>query len=93
MAEDLWLSAADGQRVAVSGRLRLVGSEHFSNLVITDSFDHDWYIDPGDRAKLHVYEQRFLKVRASVRLQSRTLANGKKLSDQRILFDVELVVE
>ncbi|MHC6202244.1 hypothetical protein ACYULU_03515 [Breznakiellaceae bacterium SP9] len=87
----LYESAVSGQFVELSGRVRLVGSEPFPDLVLTDSEEHTWYIDPADRKILSPYEQQTVTIRGAVELTEMVLANGKSLGSRRILSGVTLV--
>ncbi|GHU71158.1 hypothetical protein FACS189450_06750 [Spirochaetia bacterium] len=87
----LYGSAVSGQSVEVSGRVRLVGNEPFSDLVLTDSEEHTWYIDPADRKTLSSYEQQTVTIRGVVELKEMALANGKSLGSRRTLSGVILV--
>ncbi|MDR0656101.1 MAG: hypothetical protein LBG22_07285, partial [Treponema sp.] len=42
--------------VLVKGRVRLVGTDLFSHLVITDEKDQDWYVEEKDRPLLSGYQ-------------------------------------
>ena len=87
----LYESAVSGQVVELSGRVRLVGSEPFSDMVLTDSQEHTWYIDAADRKTLSPYEQQTVTIRATVELNEMVLANGKSLGSRRTLSGVTLV--
>ncbi|GHU90897.1 hypothetical protein FACS189476_11330 [Spirochaetia bacterium] len=87
----LYEFAVSGQTVEVSGRVRLVGSEPFPDLVLTGSEDHTWYIDPADRKTLSSYEQQTVTIRGTVELTEMILANGKNLGSRRTLSGVTLV--
>ncbi|GHV81268.1 hypothetical protein AGMMS49944_30590 [Spirochaetia bacterium] len=87
----LYESAVSGQSVEVSGRVRLVGSEPFPDLVLTDSEEHTWYIDPADRKTLSRYEQQTVTIRGVVELTEMVLANGKNLGSRRTLSVITLV--
>jgi hypothetical protein len=77
--------------VEVSGRVRLVGSASFPELVLTDKRDRDWYIDGASRKVLEAYEQRVVTVRGTLVLQKMILADGRVLETRRILTDLSLV--
>ncbi|GHV74388.1 hypothetical protein AGMMS49940_16900 [Spirochaetia bacterium] len=87
----LYESAVSGQFVEISGRVRLVGSEPFPNLVLTDSEEHTWYIDPADRKTLSRYEQQTVTIRGVVELTEMVLANGRSLGSRRTLSGITLV--
>lgn len=80
-----WEKAATGQRVELSGTVRLVGNEPFSEFVVTDSEGRDWFIDAESAPLLRGLEHRPVRVTGTVERRAMTLANGKKLEDRRIL--------
>jgi hypothetical protein len=80
-----------GDRVEVSGRVRLVGSDPFPDLVITGGDDQDWYLEGPDRQAVRSFEQRELRVRGRVELREQVLANGRSLGFRRFLRDVEIL--
>ncbi len=84
-------NVVDGQTVEVWGKIRLVGSEPFPELVITDDSGNDWYIDEESREAVQAYEQRRVRLSAIVRLKSLTLANGTALPERRILKAVTVL--
>jgi hypothetical protein len=88
-----WAAAKSGQKVAVSGTLRLVGTGLFNDYVITDAQGHDWYVDKAERAAVKGYEQRAIAVEAVVTRESMTLADGTKLEDKRALKKIKLIVK
>src|SRR6056297_1251442 len=83
-----WQDVSEGERVEITGRLRLVGSASFNDLVITDDAGRDWYVDDSERKKLASYEQQVVTLRAIVKRREIVLANGKKLPDRRVLTKV-----
>ncbi|GHV75842.1 hypothetical protein AGMMS49942_06630 [Spirochaetia bacterium] len=87
----LYESAVGGRRVEVSGRVRLVGSEPFPDLVLTDTEEHTWYIDSADRKTLSRYEQQTVTIRGTVELKEMVLANGRSLGTRRTLSGITLV--
>ena len=82
--------ARDGDRVEVEGRVRLVGSEPFSDLVITDDFGNDWYV-AEDRGVLGSLEQQRVIVQADIRRRRMTLANGRELGQRLELYDIVVI--
>jgi hypothetical protein len=77
--------------VELNGRVRLVGSDPFPDLVLTDSGDQDWYIENTSRQTLRAYEQQHLAIRGRVELRELILANGRSLGIRRILWDVAVI--
>lgn len=86
-----WETALDGQAVEVSGRIRRVGSDPLSRLVITDADGHDWSLDKEGQKTLALREERDVRVSAIVRLRPQVLGNGKRLPDKRELTQVRLL--
>jgi hypothetical protein len=87
----LYEKAGNGALVEITGRIRLVGSEPFPELVISDDENHDWYI-PGPESKtIRALDQQRVTLRGKLSLQEMILANGRKLEDRRNLSEVEIV--
>jgi hypothetical protein len=84
-------SRGDEEIRVVRGRVRLVGSSPFIEMVISDEDGFDWYLEPGEGKILEDYQQRIITVRGKVRVQELFLANGAPLGSRRILRDVSLV--
>jgi hypothetical protein len=80
-----------GDLVELEGRVRLLGSDPFPDLVLTSGDDEDWYLEGPSRRALQSYEQRIVRVRGRVELREMVLANGRSLGFRRFLADVELV--
>jgi hypothetical protein len=78
-------------KITVSGRVRLVGTALFSNIVITDDKDHDWYIEGEDRQKLLGREQRSITVKGTAEYQELTLANGESAGTRRFLRNITII--
>jgi hypothetical protein len=87
----IYENAREGQLVELAGRVRLVGSDPFPELVLTGEDGHNWFISPEDRSVLSPYEQRTVTIRGRVKLQEMILANGQRLETRRILSGVSLV--
>ena len=81
----------DGDRVELTGRVRLVGSEPFPDLVLTGEDGGDWYLEGSDRQALRSREQQSVRVRGRVELREMVLANGRSLGFRRFLRDVEIL--
>ena len=86
-----WTQVKEGDRVIVSGKIRLVGSAASNSLVLTDSSDKDWYVDDAEREKLALMEQRETTLSAVVRLDPIKFADGTELPDKRVLTGIEVV--
>jgi hypothetical protein len=77
--------------VEITGRVRLVGTALFSNMVITDSRDRDWYLENEDRKKLSSLVQRELTVRGKPEYRDIIMASGEKAGIRRYLRDIEIM--
>ena len=86
-----WTQVKEGDRVIVSGKIRLVGSAASNSLVLTDSSDKDWYVDEAERDVLALMEQRETTLSAVVRLDPIKFADGTELPDKRVLTGIEVV--
>gem|GEM_PF-1620871 len=86
-----WNAVREGDRVELAGKIRLVGSEAASNLVLTDAAGKDWYVDGPERGVLAGKEQRDVRLSAVVRLDMVKFANGKRLEDKRVLTGIRVL--
>jgi hypothetical protein len=86
-----WDMASDGQSVEVFGKVRRVGNDPFSRLVITDSEDHDWDVDKEGQKTLSLRETQNVRVFAIVKVLPQLLANGKRLPDKKELTQVKIL--
>ncbi len=85
-------SAATGKTVEITGTVRLVGSEPFNEIVVTEAEKYDWYIENReDRNIISKYEQQTVTVKGTVILKEMILANGKSLGNRRILANISLI--
>lgn len=89
----VWDTASQGATVEVNGKIRRVGNEPFSVLVITDSADKDWYTDEEGALLLRSFEQKKVTVQAKVELKEMTLANGKIMGTRRILTNMKIITK
>jgi hypothetical protein len=80
--------AEPGTRVEVTGRIRRVGSEPFTSLVITDRRGLDWHIQPEWENLIAPYEQQELTVTGVVHKREMILADGTELAPQWELSEV-----
>jgi hypothetical protein len=90
-AARLYDTVQSGQTVELTGKIRLVGSEPFPELVLSDDGGHDWYIDRESRGSVSGYEQRSVTVRGKVELKEMVLADGRSLGYRRILSKLVLL--
>ena len=86
-----WTTVRQGDRVELSGKVRLVGSEAANSLVLTDAAGRDWYVDEPERGKLAGKEQRQVRLSAGIRLDEVKFANGKRLDDKRVLTGITVL--
>lgn len=77
--------------MTVSGILRRVGAEPFSELIITDADDTDWYIAVEDMELLDRLEHRRVVVTGTLRLRRMILADGRELSPRREMYGIEVL--
>jgi hypothetical protein len=77
--------------ITVNGRVRLVGNEPHTELVISDDAGTDYYIEKDDRALLAPYEQQRVTVRGRVSVQDLTLANGVSIGRRQTLHAIRLI--
>jgi hypothetical protein len=77
--------------VELIGRVRLLGSEPFPDLVITGEDGVDWYLEGPSRRTLQPREQRTVRIRGRLELREMVLANGRSLGFRRFLQDVEIL--
>ena len=88
---DTYGKIANGDTIKVSGRVRLVGSEPFSEMIITDRKGRDWHIAPESRGSLANKEQQTVRVRGRVEIKEMIMADGRLLGYRVILHDVRLL--
>jgi hypothetical protein len=79
------------QTVIVTGRVRLVGSEPFSNTVISDELGNDWYLADVDAQMFRGLENSEVTVRAILEERTMTLADGRHAGVRKELSEVEIV--
>jgi hypothetical protein len=88
---NLYDTVQSGQTVELSGTIRLVGSQPFPELVLSDAGGNDWYIARESRALVSGYEQRTVTVRGKAELKEMVLADGRSLGHRRILSELVLL--
>ena len=76
--------------VKITGTVRLVGSEPFSELVISGT-DDEWYIDKDDEQKLWNLQQRTVTVEGKETVKELKFANGRSAGERRILRDIKII--
>jgi hypothetical protein len=83
-------SGTKKETITVTGRVRLVGTALFSNVVVTDEEDQDWYVENEDREKLARLEQQQVTVTGETEYQDIILANGEKVGVRRFLRNIKV---
>ena len=78
--------------ITITGRVRLVGTAMFNNLVITDNEDHDWYVENEDRELLGNMQQRQVTVQGEAEYKELLLANGQSAGIRRYLRNIKIVL-
>lgn len=81
----------EGTWIVVTGTVRRVGAEPFSELVITDSDEQDWYVQPEDVFLLRTLEQQQVRVRGMFRLRQMILADGRELPPRYELRELQVM--
>ncbi|MDR1256875.1 MAG: hypothetical protein LBJ86_03950 [Spirochaetaceae bacterium] len=76
--------------VRVSGRVRMVGTGIFPELVITGD-DREWYIDKNEQTKLTDLQQRRVTVEGYESYSNLTFANGLPAGRRYTLKNIKLV--
>jgi hypothetical protein len=77
--------------VTVTGRVRLVGTAMFNDIVISDGEGRDWHVEGEDRGKLAMMEQQQVTVKGNAETQDIILADGKKAGVRFILRNITLL--
>ena len=76
--------------VQVTGRVRLVGNEPFTELVITGE-NRDWYIEKNEQYKLRDLQQRTVVVEGIETVTSLYWANGLPAGNRYSLKDIRII--
>jgi hypothetical protein len=76
--------------VQASGRVRLVGTSLFPELVISGP-DREWYIDREEVYKLADLQQRQVTVEGTETVTELTWANGRSAGERRTLRDIVII--
>ena len=82
--------AAQSTVVQVSGRVRLVGSDPFPELVVTGA-DREWYIDKDDEYKLKDLQQRTVTIEGTETVTELFFANGRSAGERRTLKNIRVI--
>jgi hypothetical protein len=76
-------------RILVSGRVRLVGSAPFPQLVISGE-DREWYIEKEEESKLLDLQQRLVTVEGTESYIDLSFANGSPAGRRYTLKDIKV---
>ncbi|MDR1802957.1 MAG: hypothetical protein LBQ94_05065 [Treponema sp.] len=76
--------------VQVTGRVRLVGNEPFTELVITGE-NRDWYIEKDEQDKLRDLQQRTVTVEGIESVTALYWANGLPAGNRYSLKDIRII--
>ena len=76
--------------IQVSGRVRLVGSDPFTELVISGP-DREWYIDKQEEYKLKDMQHRTVTIEAAETVKELTFANGQSAGERRTLKNIRII--
>jgi hypothetical protein len=76
--------------VQAFGRVRLVGSSMFANLVITGE-DKEWYIDKDDEHLFKDLQHRTVTVEGLETVQQLTFASGVPAGERRTLKYIKII--
>jgi hypothetical protein len=76
--------------VQVSGRVRLVGSGLFTEIVITGP-DKEWYIVKEEEHKLKDLQQQMVAVKGEETITELRFANGVYAGERRTLKNIEII--
>ena len=82
--------AGSGSAVRVSGTVRLVGNEPFTQLVISGQ-DNQWYIDSDDEPKLKNLQHRTVTVEGIETVTNLTFANGQPAGTRHTLSKIRVI--
>ena len=83
-------AAAQSTVVQVSGRVRLVGSDPFPELVVSGP-DREWYIDRDDQSKLKDLQHRTVTVEGIETVKELRFANGRPAGERRTLKNIRII--
>jgi hypothetical protein len=81
----------EAEPLTVTGTIRLLGSEPFPELVLTDGEGNDWYLDGDAREKARTYQHQELTLRGRPEYKEMKLANGMSMGTRYFLRDAVIV--
>jgi hypothetical protein len=79
--------------LTLRGRIRLVGNEPFTELVLSDEEGNDWFIEDPLRDSLVHRQQEFLTLRGEAAYRDLLLASGRRMGVRKILRKLTVVAE
>jgi len=85
-----WGNREKANIVRVTGTVRLVGNEPFSEIVISNS-DNAWYIPRDEKAKLTDYQHRTVTVEGEETVTEMKFANGVSAGTRRELRNIRII--
>lgn len=85
-----WGRKEEGAFVQISGKVRLVGSSAFSELVITGS-EIEWYVAREESHKLHDLQHRTVTVEGFETVTEMQFANGLSAGTRRELKKIKII--
>jgi len=88
--------------VQITGVVRLVGNEPFTELVVTGTItsaaqtggnetELTWYIANDEKVQLHNLQQRTVIIEGEETVKELTLANGRPAGTRRELFNIKII--
>jgi hypothetical protein len=86
-------SPGEPEIIRVRGRVRLVGSEPFPEILISDENGVDWYPEGREGRALLPYQQRIITVEGQADTLELILANGEYAGVRRILRNIRIQAE
>ncbi|MCL2154738.1 MAG: hypothetical protein FWH53_03635 [Leptospirales bacterium] len=79
------------EKLQVTGRVRLVGSDVRPELVISAEGGLQWYIANEDKQKLMNLQQRIVTVEGKETIKEMKFANGRSAGKRHILSDIKVI--
>jgi len=84
------MSEAEIELIQVTGRVRLVGSSPFGQIVITGE-EKEWYLSREDAGKLHNLQHRTVTVEGEEIIRELNFANGRPAGKIRELRNITII--
>jgi len=81
---------AKNNLIQVSGKVRLVGTDLFPEIVITGS-DKEWYVENEEMSKLHDFQHRTVTVEGEETVVEMQFAGGLSAGTRRILRNIRII--